>query len=223
MSTAAPRSLCVTGVRGHVRLVGRVRLDEQDVAPRADRGHHLDVERDLRLPVRVCDRVVARLAVLVHLPEAPVCRRAGRDAVVRAIGVQVRLDRRVVVGVDERDGLALRRCRRLPRRGCTPHAGRPGRGPSWDAVALRDDRKVDPQQRLAAERAGRCRTASASRRLRRPPPAEKGKATAMAAIAARRSEREELPHDVHAPRTASLVGPAESIGSSGPWFAPSRT
>src|SRR5437763_826132 len=83
--------------RGH-RLVGRVCLDEQDVAVRADGRHHLDVERDLGLPAGVCDGGIAPLlAVLLHLPEAAVRGGARRQAVVRAVRGPVRLDRRIVV------------------------------------------------------------------------------------------------------------------------------
>lgn len=65
----------------------------------------LDVERDLKRPARVLPRI-ARAAVLVHLAEAAVRRRAGGQPVVAAEDAEVLLRRRIVIGVDDRDRLA---------------------------------------------------------------------------------------------------------------------
>src|SRR5262249_51709696 len=87
----------------HVR---RRRLDEEDLALRADRRRHLDVERDLAGPALVGGRQRARLPRLVHLLEAAVGRRARRQAVLRAVDAEVLLGVRVVHRVDDRDGQA---------------------------------------------------------------------------------------------------------------------
>ncbi len=83
--------------------VGRAgRLDEQDVAQRADRRDHLDVEHDLACPAGIRGGQRARRPVLVDLAEAAVRRRAGRQAELAAVRGQVALRTGIVVGVDDR-------------------------------------------------------------------------------------------------------------------------
>src|SRR5207247_7406822 len=81
----------------------RVRLDEQDVAARADGGHHLDIERDLLSPAGVVRGIVGS-AALVDLLEA---RTDGADgkAELRAIGGEFGRGVRVVIRVDDGDRL----------------------------------------------------------------------------------------------------------------------
>ena len=83
-----------------------VRLDQQDVAARADRRHHVDVQRDLTGPARVGYGQRGRLAHLVDLGEAAVGGRARRQSELGPVHVEVGLGVRVVEGVDDRDGLA---------------------------------------------------------------------------------------------------------------------
>ena len=76
------------------------------VAVRAQRGHCVEIERDLELPAGVDRRRVAGAAVLVVLGEAAVGRRARRQPELGAVGSQVGLGVWIVVRVDDRDGLA---------------------------------------------------------------------------------------------------------------------
>jgi hypothetical protein len=57
--TAVTRGIPDDGV-----LVGAAGLDEEDVAVRADRRDHVEVESGLELPVGVVARIVALLAVV---------------------------------------------------------------------------------------------------------------------------------------------------------------
>ena len=85
----------------------RIRLDEEDVAERADRRHHLRVDGDLARPTGVGIGIVAHLAELVHLLEATVGGGAGRQVVRRAIHPEVRLCVRVVIRVDDGNEIAI--------------------------------------------------------------------------------------------------------------------
>ena len=98
--------------------VGRaVRLDQQDVAVRAGRRDHVEVEADLQSPAVVDGRQGRRGAVLVDLLEAAVGGGARRQPVVLAVDGEVLLGVRVVVGVDDGDRLAAgRRAGELVRR-----------------------------------------------------------------------------------------------------------
>src|SRR4051812_16368978 len=88
---------------GHAR---RTRLDQQDLGVRGDGGDHVEVEGDLTGPAAVGGGQGGRGAGLGDLLEAAVGGRAGRQAVVAAVGGQVRGGVGVVVGVDDGDGLA---------------------------------------------------------------------------------------------------------------------
>ena len=92
--------------RAEVREAVRVGFDEQDLAARADGGDHLDVEVDLLAPAGVA-RGRSRPAALVDLAEAAVRGRAGRETELAAVGREVGRRARVVVGVDDRDRLAV--------------------------------------------------------------------------------------------------------------------
>src|SRR5262249_51054445 len=72
----------------------RGRLDQQDVAVRADRRDHVQVQGDLLGPTGVTAWVV-RAAVLVNLAEAPVGGGTRRQAELAAVHGQVRLGVRV--------------------------------------------------------------------------------------------------------------------------------
>ncbi len=86
----------------------RVRLDQQDVAVRADRRHHVQVDGLLRGPLHVSWRQRRRLALLVDPGHAPgtSARLARRQAVVGAVGGQIRYRLHVVEGIHHRHGLA---------------------------------------------------------------------------------------------------------------------
>ena len=90
-----------------VREAVRRGLDEQDLAVRADGRRHVEVEGDLFGPALVGDRERRGGAELVDLREAPVRRRAGRNAEGRAVDGEVGLGVRVVERVDDGDRLAL--------------------------------------------------------------------------------------------------------------------
>ena len=76
------------------------------MAVRAQRGHRVEIERDLELPAGVDRRRVAGAAALVVLREAAVRRCARREAELGTVCSQVGLGVRVVVRVDDRDRLA---------------------------------------------------------------------------------------------------------------------
>src|SRR5581483_12413548 len=80
-------------------------FDEQDLRTGSDGVRPFDVERNLQRPAAIRARV-ARAAALVDLLEAAVGRGAGGQAILLAEDVEVTLDRRVVVGIDDGDGLA---------------------------------------------------------------------------------------------------------------------
>ena len=75
---------------------GGVGLHQQDLAVRAGRRHHVQVQHDLLSPASVRGRRRGP-PVLVHLAEA--ATGAGRQPVLRPVGVQVALRGRQVVGV----------------------------------------------------------------------------------------------------------------------------
>ena len=84
-----------------VREAVAVGLDEHELALRAERADHLEVERHLLRPSAVVPRV-GRTAPLVDLPEAPVRGRARRQPERRAVDAQVGLGGGVIEGVDDR-------------------------------------------------------------------------------------------------------------------------
>ena len=86
----------------------RVRLDEQDLAVRADRGDHLDVEIDL-LPPPGVGRRRRRASSLVDFRETAVRRGAGRQAELAAVSGEIGCGVRIVVSVDDRDRLLVPR------------------------------------------------------------------------------------------------------------------
>src|SRR3954468_24578073 len=69
------------GVDGNAEVGLRAarRLDQQEVARGADRGDHVEVERDLLAPAGIGPRI-AVTAGLVDLAEAPAATRARRQA-----------------------------------------------------------------------------------------------------------------------------------------------
>ena len=89
--------------------VGAVRLDQDDVAQRADRRHHVDVERFLDVPsvAARCGRQRAGLALFVDLLEAAAA--ASGQAPVGAVSGEVGGGIRVVIGVDDSHRLAAAR------------------------------------------------------------------------------------------------------------------
>ena len=81
------------------------RLHQQDAGAGGDGVGPLHVEADLERPPAVGPGV-GGAAGLVDLREATVRRRAGRETVLGAEGAEIGLGARVVVGVDDGDGLA---------------------------------------------------------------------------------------------------------------------
>src|SRR4029077_2368419 len=92
-------------VLGRVQIgVGRRRrLDQDDVAVRADRRDHVDVERLFASPAGVVRWQRAGRAVLVDLAEAAVRDGTGGQAPLAAVSSQVRGGIRVVHRVYDRD------------------------------------------------------------------------------------------------------------------------
>src|SRR5262249_20196443 len=82
------------------------RLDEQEVAAGAGGRDHVQIEGDLDGPVAADRRQRARGAGLALLGEAAVRGGAGGQAEGGAVDGQVGLGGRVVVRVDDRDGLS---------------------------------------------------------------------------------------------------------------------
>ena len=85
---------------------GAAGLDQDDVAVRADRRGHVQIERYLLAPTAVCARIRALHAVLIQLLEAAVRPGARRQAVLRAIRAEVGFGVGIVVRIDDPDRLA---------------------------------------------------------------------------------------------------------------------
>ncbi len=100
------------GVLGGDQVGGRLRrrLHQQQVAISAGPRDHVQVDGDLRRPLLVVGRIVGA-AALVHLAEAAVGGGASGKAELRPVDVQVGLGAGIVVGVDDRDGVAGPRSR----------------------------------------------------------------------------------------------------------------
>ena len=90
--------------RREVCAFGVVGLHEQDVAIRADRRDHVEIERDLSRPCAVGSGKRFP-ATLVELSEAAVNRLAFAEPVVRAVNREVGFRLRIVERVDDRDRL----------------------------------------------------------------------------------------------------------------------
>ena len=100
-----------SGVRARVVLsrdqvieLVRVGLDEQDPRAGRDRVGPLDVQRDLERPVRVLVR--GRRCRRPRRPCGSSRSRSCRRAAEARVDVEVALDRRIIVGVDDRDRCA---------------------------------------------------------------------------------------------------------------------
>ena len=134
--------------RAQVTQAGAVGLDQQDVALRADRADHVEIERDLLRPSVVGCRI-ARPAVLVDLAEAPVrgCARCEPEA--RAVHGKVALGVRVVHCIHDRHGLA-RACRQRRRVVRSLQIGRPVGPAVWDQRGRRCRGPAPAERRLAA-------------------------------------------------------------------------
>ena len=117
-----------------VAVVGR--LDQEDLAIRADGSDGLDVEALLSGPAgRVVGRERRRAACLTHDLEAAVRLCARGQAVVRIEGREVGLEVRVVVRVDDAHDLAPAAGRRVPVGTCQLGGGKAaGRPRSWCGV-----------------------------------------------------------------------------------------
>ena len=85
-----------------IRELRGVGLDMKDLAVRADRGNHLEVQVGLSGPARVVYRI-GRPTDLVDLPEAAVGRGAWRQSEVTAIHGQIGFPSRRVVRIDHRN------------------------------------------------------------------------------------------------------------------------
>ena len=80
-------------------------MDQQDLAVRADRARHIEIERLLLGPASIRARRVGA-AVLVTDDQAAIGDGAGRQAKLAAIDLQIGLGVRIAKGVDDRDNLA---------------------------------------------------------------------------------------------------------------------
>src|SRR5580698_845617 len=89
------------------------RFDERDVAVGTGRRNHVDVERDLRRPIRIGGWKRMLLAFLVELLETVVEGRADWQPKFITIDEEILVGLRIVERIDERDGLsgAVRRRR----------------------------------------------------------------------------------------------------------------
>ena len=93
---------------GHFGREFAVGLDQHQMAVRAGRRGHVQVERRLALPaLGFTLGVVGFFALLVDLAEAPVGLRAGRQPVLFAVLCEIRFGRLVAEGVDQGDRLSL--------------------------------------------------------------------------------------------------------------------
>ena len=104
----APSETAAFTAGAEVADLGAVRLDQDDVAVRADRGHHVQVQGLLLVPAGLarCARQRAGQAILVDLAETAAGHGARGQVVLGAVQPQVRCGVRVVEGVHDRDRLA---------------------------------------------------------------------------------------------------------------------
>jgi len=112
-------------------------LHQQDMAVRADRARHVEVERNLLSPAAIATRVVCPTG-LVRLAETSVGTGATWQAKLRAVDGKIRLRIGIVECIHDRDGLAVAAGRRELVRGLQIDRVEPAGATPWPGVVAKD-------------------------------------------------------------------------------------